>query len=1018
MKIRKVKHPVFHRALEKFQKCGFLCDLILRSAEGRNFMTHAVVMAAASEDMATALLKCSPGKYVIETTLSNRALEVVVSLAYRGKTPHPFFAKALSKDKGDAKDVILIEDVTTDVSTLPERRCTPDSTVHDNTTRDATRKTPVNETNMLCDTSQELSTNQNKSVLPLQKELVDTNSSETQNTSKSSVELLPAESNTENGTTKSIPAGNQNKESTMSSEDTGAMGLLTSNSLYVNSRANTAPDTALHSSISQSPTYQANISSSTHLRSQTQQTTRGQSDIQIRQPATDLCRRNVLIPTETSMCTSYEQPIPSTKEQPIITAPSSSPSISTSRLTPVSNSSHQCITSPSDSNNPLSHSQNVSNLDISPYHENQLSCTKNDAPQSEKSNSSSFPRSTTTTPDPLYLMRADNPVMMKTTLLENPLSITKVSNPSFVEDAHTRGEVQTQTDTHDNTINILPMQDNSERIGAQSVFQLSESSIINIVPYENDEQEDDDEDLLITSVVEPRKRKASELESTGTRVRDPHTPAHIYPQTAPMRERNPQMNPLPPSVRESHSQSHRRSAPTRSTHPENHLQSSHMTPQMSTLLGLVQTGALEANSQRNPASSDFRPVQPRSQPVSTRTPQTHSHSAGTRVSQTHTHPAGTKHLQAHGQSPSTIPIQKHSHHTATRTPPAHSHSASKGAMQTHSHNVVNRAPQVHSHSASKSAIQTHSHDLGTKAPQAHSHSANTSAIQTHPHNVVNKAPQAHSHSANKSAIKTHSHDLGTRAPQVPSHSASKSTIQTHSHTVVTRAPQAHSLSPNPTPTQTHSHQVGMHMPPLMPSLREPQSQTDALVSRVLNTEMNTTSFSALESYSQAAHMFSARTRDPLLQMPPPPSLGATAETILETHSRTLGTRELQQLPGLPYTQSLTSLEPQTEHPHSKTNPPSILSHLSPQTWENISQPTESLDNAHTALLQDTAKQWPSYNIPTTSQNSNPYQLPGLPSGYPMPSFLQPAAPPYMSYDSSLQAPWTNSYFSSSYQQFQ
>ena len=71
--------------LHEYQKTGHLCDVIILSSEGGEFVAHAGVLAAASPQLAGELRNCERGNYIIEMALNSEETEAFIHIAYTGQ---------------------------------------------------------------------------------------------------------------------------------------------------------------------------------------------------------------------------------------------------------------------------------------------------------------------------------------------------------------------------------------------------------------------------------------------------------------------------------------------------------------------------------------------------------------------------------------------------------------------------------------------------------------------------------------------------------------------------------------------------------------------------------------------------------------------------------------------------------------------------------------------------------------------------------------------------------------------
>ena len=82
MKISRAGTHESGRRLMTFQSHGFLCDLVLVSSSGTRLSVHAVVMAAVSTYISTALMSSPPGRYQINTHYTDAQLRTLVLKSY------------------------------------------------------------------------------------------------------------------------------------------------------------------------------------------------------------------------------------------------------------------------------------------------------------------------------------------------------------------------------------------------------------------------------------------------------------------------------------------------------------------------------------------------------------------------------------------------------------------------------------------------------------------------------------------------------------------------------------------------------------------------------------------------------------------------------------------------------------------------------------------------------------------------------------------------------------------------
>ena len=78
--------------LYAFQQERHLCDVTLVSSDGRQFMAHAGVLAAASELLRQELEECDRGNYKIETSLSGQEINTFIHYAYSGDKSDPLLS--------------------------------------------------------------------------------------------------------------------------------------------------------------------------------------------------------------------------------------------------------------------------------------------------------------------------------------------------------------------------------------------------------------------------------------------------------------------------------------------------------------------------------------------------------------------------------------------------------------------------------------------------------------------------------------------------------------------------------------------------------------------------------------------------------------------------------------------------------------------------------------------------------------------------------------------------------------
>ena len=77
------------KILHKFQQDGYLCDIALVSFDGKTFLGHAGVLAAASSLIREELEDCDRGNYTIFTSFSHKSLRAFIDYAYTGDTSNP-----------------------------------------------------------------------------------------------------------------------------------------------------------------------------------------------------------------------------------------------------------------------------------------------------------------------------------------------------------------------------------------------------------------------------------------------------------------------------------------------------------------------------------------------------------------------------------------------------------------------------------------------------------------------------------------------------------------------------------------------------------------------------------------------------------------------------------------------------------------------------------------------------------------------------------------------------------------
>ena len=70
--------------LYQYQQAGHLCDLTVRSSDGRHFEAHAGVLAAASSVIAQELSECDRGNYTIDMALNSAETDALIKFAYTG----------------------------------------------------------------------------------------------------------------------------------------------------------------------------------------------------------------------------------------------------------------------------------------------------------------------------------------------------------------------------------------------------------------------------------------------------------------------------------------------------------------------------------------------------------------------------------------------------------------------------------------------------------------------------------------------------------------------------------------------------------------------------------------------------------------------------------------------------------------------------------------------------------------------------------------------------------------------